>query len=86
MMIDISKRTISVIPKPLQMKETHGFYSLNPKSAIIISEDLTAIGQYLQDYIHLDTGFTLALKGAENALTGEHNIILSTDDSVRVYG
>ena len=51
MTTDNKKSQVSVIPKPLHVKDSRGLYNLDPKSVITVTKDLKAIGQYLQDYI-----------------------------------
>jgi hexosaminidase len=78
-MTDINKRVVSVIPEPLKVEETHGFFRLDPKSSIIVSEDLIPIGQHLQEIIHRETGFLPSLSHAGSTLAWENNITLNTE-------
>jgi hexosaminidase len=73
---DLSKS--GVIPKPLSVTATGGYFSLKANASVYIgseSKELRQIGQYLSDKLKLSTGFALEVKSTVKT-PGSGNIYL----------
>ena len=60
-------KNISIIPKPLYIAESPGWFELKPETVIKVSKRLLEVGKHLQDYLLPETGFTLEIEE-----TGDH--------------
>ena len=75
----MSAKNISIIPNPQQVTESPGWFELKPDTVIKVPRALAEIGKHLQDYLVLETGFTLEIKDAEGNNESKNEIFLSTD-------
>jgi hexosaminidase len=74
-----------IIPKPVSVTATGGYFTLNSESAIYVrgeSKEAVAVGHYLSDHLKPATGFSLEVKSApEKAQPGSVWLTLSADAS-----
>jgi len=75
----MSAKNISIIPNPQQVTESPGWFELKPETVIRVPRALAEIGKHLQDYLVLETGFTLEIKDAEANNDSKNEIFLFTD-------
>jgi hexosaminidase len=75
----MSAKNISIIPNPQKVTESPGWFELKPDTVIKVPRALAEIGKHLQDYLVLETGFTLEIKDAEGNNDSKNEIFLSTD-------
>ena len=57
---------ISIIPNPLQITESSGWFELRPETMIRVTKGLSEVGKHLQDYLFLETAFKLELKETDD--------------------
>ena len=79
---DLSKE--SIIPKPVSITATGGYFALTSKTAIFIqgeSDELRLIGQYLADRLTPATGFEIQVKSTTKTPKSGIFLTLSTSDT-----
>ena len=79
-------RTISIIPKPIQIVESDGYFCFNLKSAILVSNEWLEIGKFLQTYILIETGLLLDIRDINGSHPRENCIILSINAELTPQG
>jgi hexosaminidase len=80
------KKKIAVIPEPFETREDDGFFALDQKTVILVSNDTECIGQYLQELILHKTGFSLSIQEVALTDNDDNRIILIIDHDIPGLG
>ncbi len=82
----MSTKNLSIIPAPLHIVESPGWFEIKPETVIKVSKALVEVGLHFQDYLVLETGFTLEVEEAEGNNTRMNEISLSAEGSEHDLG
>jgi len=75
---------ISIIPKPLELKENDGSFLINAETRILLNQnqsELIKIGEYLAEKINTPTGFNLKVEPASNASDSPNLIFFQLNEN-----
>ena len=70
---------ISIIPKPLELKQNNGSFSINSETKILSNQnhpELIKIGEYLAENLNTSTGFNLKVEPGSNSSDLPNSIFL----------
>ena len=82
----MSTKNISIIPNPLLIAKSAGWFELRPETVIKVTKELLPIGKYLQEYLVFETGFTLEIEETEEKNDRTNEIFLSIDEGQHDLG
>lgn len=71
---------ISIIPNPLHITESSGWFEIRPETVIRFTQGLSDVGKHLQDYLRLENDFVLDLEETGDHDRGVKDIFLSIDE------
>lgn len=79
---------ISIIPKPTEIKEKYGYFTITSKTQIIVGEndEINSIVNYLKNKLDRPTGFDIKIVNIDNNQKSENSIILELENKNNLLG
>ena len=99
-MIDITNSQITLIPEPVELKRTNGYFEITQETKLFVGEKLKKVGEHFQQLLQPSFGWKIPISTKrvkinyidllickENQELGEEGYILkSTKDGIRIEG
>jgi len=76
----------AIIPRPMKLKTNGGTYTLSPETAILVSAESRAVGEYLSRLLAPATGYELTLEETERLEAQVESITLRINPDKRTLG